>query len=87
MWAPSLEWGRSPGGVSGNPLQYSYQENPMDRGAWRATVHEIRVSPDRTHTPLLGASGPDGSPQTREALHPSLAWSISYPQNGYIRVE
>ena len=32
-------WGRSPGGGSGNPLQYSCLENPMDRGAWRPTVH------------------------------------------------
>ena len=31
--------GRSPGGRHGNPLQYSCLENPMDRGAWRATVH------------------------------------------------
>ena len=30
--------GRSPGGVHGNPLQYSCLENPMDRGAWQATV-------------------------------------------------
>ena len=29
--------GRSPGGGHGNPLQYSCLENPMDRGAWRAT--------------------------------------------------
>ena len=32
-------WGRSPGGGNGNLLQYSCLENPMDRGAWRATVH------------------------------------------------
>ena len=31
--------GRSPGGENGNPLQYSCLENPMDRGAWWATVH------------------------------------------------
>ena len=31
--------GRSPGGGHGNPLQYSCLENPMDRGAWRASVH------------------------------------------------
>ena len=31
--------GRSPGGGQGNPLQGSCLENPMDRGAWRATVH------------------------------------------------
>ena len=32
--------GRS-GGTHGNPLQYSYLENPKDRGAWRAIVHNI----------------------------------------------
>ena len=31
--------GRSPGGGHGNPLQYSFLENLMDREAWRATVH------------------------------------------------
>ena len=31
--------GRSPGGANANPLQYFCLENPMDRGAWRATVH------------------------------------------------
>ena len=30
--------GRPPGGGHGNPLWYSYLENPMDRGAWRATT-------------------------------------------------
>ena len=30
-------WGRSPGGGHGNPLQYSCQENPLDRGTWQAT--------------------------------------------------
>ena len=29
----------TPGGGNGNPLQYSCLENPMDRGAWQATVH------------------------------------------------
>ena len=33
--------GRSPGGGHGSPLQYSCLENPMDRGAWRTTVHEV----------------------------------------------
>ena len=37
-------WGRSPGGGHGNPLQYSCLENPMDRGAWRATVHKVAKS-------------------------------------------
>ena len=36
--------GRSPGGGPGNPLQYSCLENPMDRGAWWATVHGVPQS-------------------------------------------
>ena len=36
--------GRSPGGGNGNPLQCSCLENPMDRGAWRATVHGVAKS-------------------------------------------
>ena len=36
--------GRSPGGGHGNPFQYSCLENPRDRGAWRATVHNIAKS-------------------------------------------
>ena len=33
--------GRPPGEENGNPLQYSCLENPMDRGAWWATVHGV----------------------------------------------
>ena len=36
--------GRSPKGGHGNPLQYSYLENLMDRGTWLATVHEVAKS-------------------------------------------
>ena len=36
--------GRSPEGGHGNPLQYSYLEYPMDRGAWWATVHGVANS-------------------------------------------
>ena len=36
--------GRSPGGGLGNPLQYAFLENPMDREAWWATVHGITES-------------------------------------------
>ena len=35
---------RSSGVGNGNPLQYSYLENPMDIGAWQATVHRITKS-------------------------------------------
>ena len=41
------EWGRSPGGRHGSPLQCSCPENPMDRGAWWATVHGITKSRTR----------------------------------------
>ena len=37
-------WGSSPGEGNGNPLQYSCLENPMDRGAWQATVHGVAKS-------------------------------------------
>ena len=33
--------GRSPGEGNGNPLQYSCLENPVNRGAWQATVHGV----------------------------------------------
>ena len=36
--------GRSPGEGNGYPLQYSCLENPMERGAWRATVHKVAKS-------------------------------------------
>jgi len=36
--------GKSPGGVHGNPLQYSCLENPVDRGAWWATAHRVTQS-------------------------------------------
>ena len=49
--------GRSPGEGSGNPLQYSCLENPMDGEAWWATVHEVTKSQTRlsdfTHYDLI----------------------------------
>ena len=51
--------GRSPGEGHGNPLQYSCLENPMDRGAWWATVHGVTKSRTRlsdftlTHSILI----------------------------------
>ena len=49
------ELGRSPGERNGNPLQYSCQDNHVDRGAWQATVHMVAQSQTRlkqlsTHT-------------------------------------
>ena len=43
---PGLE--RSPGEGNGNPLQYFYLENLLDRGAWQATVHGAAKNQDAT---------------------------------------
>ena len=42
------ELGRSLGEGNENPLQYSCLENPMDRGAWWATVHGVAKEADMT---------------------------------------
>ena len=42
--------GRSPGGGHGSPLQYSFLENPMDRGAQQATVHGVAKSQTNSFT-------------------------------------
>ena len=51
--------GRSAGKGHGNPLQYSSLENPMDRGAWRATVHRVTIPPSSlpNSVNLFGCSG------------------------------
>ena len=53
--------GRSSGEGHGNPLQYSCLQNPMDRGAWRATVHGVAKSQtwlSNTHTHRLYQNSP-----------------------------
>ena len=62
--------GRSPGGGHGNPLQYSCLENPMDRGAWQATVHRVpkswtqlnRLSMETHKVALIIRNSDSGSP-------------------------
>ena len=50
--------GRSPEEGNGYPLQYSYLENPMDRGAWWATAHRLSQSDnDQSHLAHMGARG------------------------------
>ena len=54
-------WGRSPGAGNGNPFQYLCLENPMDRGAWQATVHGVTKSrtrlSDLSVSPVISFSG------------------------------
>ena len=40
--------GRYPGERNGNPVQYSCLQNPINRGAWPATVHGVAKEPDMT---------------------------------------
>ena len=52
-WVPGL--GRSSGRGHDNPLEYSCLENPIDRGAWRATVHGVTKSRIRLKLLSTGA--------------------------------
>ena len=57
--------GRSPGEGNGSSLQYSCLENPMDGGAWRATVQRIAKSRTRLTTKHSGLGGQLGDPWWR----------------------
>ena len=50
--------GRSPGGGHGSPLQCSRLENPMGRGAWRATIHGVAQSWRQLKRPCTHALNP-----------------------------
>ena len=77
--------GRSPGEGNGNLPQYSYLENLMDRGAWRAIVH--RVSKNQTRVKQLSKHActrerdrekdPEISIQTISWTKSGLAWGMS----------
>ena len=62
--------GGSPGEGNGNPLQYSCLENPMDRGAWWATVYGVAKESDRTEHLAAAAAA------ARQALAglPASSW-------------
>ena len=71
--------GRSPGEGSGNPLQYSCLKNPMDQGAWQATVHGVtnswtRLSDFTFHFHFFWDYLPHG---VVEGLHESSHWENS----------
>ena len=55
-----IPWsGRSPGAGNGNPLQYSYLKNPMDRGAWQAMVHGVTKTRTRLSNNMVTFTGED----------------------------
>ena len=63
--------GRSLGEGNGNPLQYSCLENPMDRGAWQATVHGVAKSWIQLSTHVEKAMTTSSS---------TLAWKIPWTE-------
>ena len=70
--------GRSPGEGHGNPLQYSCLENPIDRGAWWATVHRVAKSQTKlkrlsTHT-------------EKQLMFVCLSWAEVKGNSPYIRL-
>ena len=67
---PGLE--RSPRGGHGNPLQYPCLEHPVDRGAYRATVHGIAKSRTRLRWPSTHALR---LPHWEECAHPFSFWA------------
>ena len=72
-----LESGRSLEEGNGNPLQYSCLENPIDRGAWRATVH--RVTKSRTGLKRLSIHTPDSLKPTQADIQQKLEANKHYP--------
>ena len=71
MRVPFLGWEDSPGERNGHPLQYSCMRNPMDRGAWRATVHGVPknqtcLSDSLTHTHTHTHTHTSGSGQIKK---------------------
>ena len=72
--------GRSSAEGSGNPLQYSCLENPMDRGAWRAIVHSVakcrtrlkRLSTHRQECEIWQRTLRKGSPPSNKHMIDSI---------------
>ena len=68
--------GRYPGVGNKNPLEYSCLENPMDRGAWQATVHGIaRVGHDLMTTPAPMSNWLPGNPTWKHWCQEPPQWS------------
>ena len=80
-----LGLGRSPGGGHGNLLQYSYLENPMNRGAWWATVHGLAKNrpwlsdwaPPHTHIMLQKVKNSSGTRCQQES------WQLTFPMHSW----
>ena len=84
--------GGSPGGGNGNPLQYSCLENPMDRGAWWATVHGVPKSQTRlsnwTHAWKQGrALRKSHSAHSSVGMSTHLGWANCRKSSNFINLK
>ena len=74
--------GRSPGGGHGYPLQHPCLENPMDRGAWRATAHVVTKSwtqrSELAHTRAYTHNPPKAGILTHESINSSSVTKINF---------
>ena len=68
-------FGRSPGERNGYPLQYSCLENPIDRGVWQVTVHEVAKS--RTCDWVTKCTHAHMHTHTHKKLQISLIWEVN----------
>ena len=74
-------WERYPGGGSGNPLQYSYLENPMDRRVCRATLCRVTKESDMTESDMTESDTHADGTGSSQAETPSLpSTSASLPR-------
>ena len=68
--------GKIPGEGNGNPLLYSCLENPMDRGAWRATVHVVAESDTTEVTQHARREDPTRCGAMKPAHRNYWAWAL-----------
>ena len=71
--------GRSTGVGNGNSLQYSYLENPTDRGAWRATVPGVAKSQTRLNRLSTAHTEMEEKTESPEETMPHLLYSSVLP--------
>ena len=74
--------GNALGGGNGNPLQYSRLENPMEAGAWRATVHRVTEHAGNVLEPQFSKKSPGQQQQHRGASsHAPLGPHAKVPES------
>ena len=76
--------GRSPREGNGNPLEYSCLGNPVDRGAWRATVHGVAKELDTTERLSMHVTPTSHCPQSLAATNLSVSVILSFVIEGVI---